>query len=79
MPDKPRQPDIVHSYIIELKYLKADATDEVAARQRQEAEAQIRQYGQGSRVALLSRDTQLHLVIVQFRGPKLLRLDDVKQ
>ena len=78
MPDKLRQPDIAHSYIIELKYLKADATDEEAKGQWQEAEAQIRQYGQGSRVALMSRDTQLHLVIVQFRGPKLLRLDDVE-
>ena len=78
MPDKLRQPDIAHSYIIELKYLKADATDAEAKSQWQEAEAQIRQYGQGSRVALMSRDTQLHLVIVQFRGSKLLRLDDVE-
>ena len=77
MPDKLRQPDIAHSYIIELKYLKANATDEEAQSQWQEAETQIRQYGAGSRVALLSRDTQLHLVIIQFRGPKLLRLDDV--
>jgi len=77
MPDKLRQPDIAHSYIIELKYLKANATDEEAKSQWQEAETQIRQYGAGSRVALLSRDTQLHLVIIQFRGPKLLRLDDV--
>jgi len=78
MPDKMRQPDIAHSYIIELKYLKADATDEEAKSQWQEAEAQIRQYAQGGRVALLSRDTQLHLVIVQFRGSKLLHIDDVK-
>jgi len=77
MPDKLRQPDIAHSYIIELKYLNANATDEEAKSQWQEAETQIRQYGAGSRVALLSRDTQLHLVIIQFRGPKLLRLDDV--
>ncbi len=75
MPDKLRQPDIAHSYIIELKYLKADATDAEAESQWQDADAQIRQYGQGERVALLSRDTQLHLVIVQFRGPKLLRLE----
>ena len=78
MPDKLRQPDIAHSYIIELKYLKADATDEEAISQWQEAEAQIRKYGAGSRVALLSRDTQLHLVIVQFRGSKLLRLDETE-
>ncbi len=79
MPDKLRQPDIAHSYIIELKYLKADATDAEAEAQWREAEAQIRQYGQGERVALMSRDTQLHLVIIQFRGPKLLRLDDVEK
>jgi len=78
MPDKMRQPDIAHSYIVELKYLKADATDEEAARQWQDAEAQIRQYAQGERIALLSRDTQLHLVVVQFRGPKLLRLVNIE-
>ena len=77
MPDKQRQPDIAHSYIIELKYLKTDATDAEAQKQWQEAEAQIRGYAEGGRVALLSRDTQLHLLIVQFRGPKLLRLDEV--
>ena len=63
----------------QFQVLKADATDEEATRQWQEAEAQIRQYGQGSRVALMSRDTQLHLIIVQFRGPRLLRLDDVEK
>ncbi len=77
MPDKMRQPDIAHSYIVELKYLKADATDAEADRQWQEAEVQIRQYAEGGRVALLSRDTLLHLVVIQFRGPKLLRLDCV--
>ena len=40
---------------------------------------QLRQYGAGSRVALMSRDTQLHLIIVQFQGPKLLRLDDLEK
>ena len=33
----------------------------------------------GSRVALMSSDTLLHFVIVQFRGPRLLRLDDVEK
>ena len=77
MPDKLRQPDIAHSYIVELKYLKADATDDEALLQWQAAEAQIRGYAQGERIRLLSRDTQLHLIIIQFRGPKLLRLDGV--
>ena len=76
MPDKLRQPDISHSYIIELKYLKADATDDEAARQWQEAEAQIRSYAQGGRISLLSQGTRLHLVVVQFRGAELLRLDE---
>ena len=78
MPDKLRQPDIAHSYIIELKYLKAEATDADAKSQWQEADVQIRQYSQGGRVALLSRDTQLHLIVIQFRGSKLLRLDEVE-
>ena len=56
-----------------------EATDAEAKSQWQEAEAQIRQYGAGSHVVLMRRDTQPHLVIVQFRGPKLMRLDDVER
>lgn len=77
MPDKLRQPDIAHSYIIELKYLKADATNNEAHNQWQEAINQIHGYGSGERVRLLSHDTQLHLLVIQFRGTDLLRLEEV--
>lgn len=65
------------TYIIELKYLKADATDAEAEAQWRQAESQIRSYGQSSRVHLLTGGTQLHLVIIQFRGLDVLRLDEI--
>ena len=78
MPDKMRQPDIAHSYIVELKYLKAEATDAEAQAQWQQAEEQIRGYAQGGRVGVLSSGTQLHLLILQFRGTALLRMEEIE-
>ena len=68
MPDFMRYPMVRHSYIVELKYLKVDATPEEAGRQWTEAEGQIRRYAEGPRVRQLIGDTSLHLLILQFRG-----------
>ena len=77
MPDFMRYPMVRHSYIIELKYLKTDATKAEGERQWQEAEEQIRQYAQGLRVSQLIGDTKLHLLILQIRGYELERLGKV--
>ena len=59
--DKHNYPQTAHSYIIELKYLKANYGDEAAAeeaeRQWQEAVAQIRHYAGDRKVAAMSRGT----------------------
>ena len=76
MPDFLRYPMVRHSYIIELKYLKTDATKAEAERQWQEAEEQIRRYAEGPRVRQLIGDTPLHLLILQFRGYDLERMGE---
>ena len=68
-----------HCYIIELKYLKVDATPAEAERQWQDAVEQIRRYAEGPRVRQLIGDTSLHLLILQFRGYDLERMGDVEQ
>ena len=77
MPDFLRYPMVRHSYIIELKYLKTDATAEEAERQWSEAEEQIRKYAQGPRVRQLIGDTPLHLLILQLRGCDMERMGEI--
>ena len=77
MPDLRHYPMIRHSYILELKYVKADATEADAASQWQEAVEQIRQYAQGSRVSYLVGDTQLHLLIMQIKGYDTIRMEEI--
>ena len=77
MPDMRHYPMIRHSYILELKYLKTDATEAEAETQWQQAEAQIHQYAQGERVKLLVGDTQLHLLIMQIKGYETIRMGEV--
>ena len=70
-------PMVRHSYILELKYLKVDATPAESERQWQDAEEQIRRYAQGPRVRQLIGDTPLHLLILQFRGYDMERMGEV--
>ena len=77
MPDQMRYPMIEHSYILELKYLKTEATEAEARRQWDEAVAQIRQYGQGPKVQLMKQQTTLHLIVVQIRGYELQKMEEV--
>ena len=78
MPDLNHYPMVAHSYILELKYLRTEATKTEAERQWNEAEEQIRQYAQGTRVRQLVGQTQLHLLILQIRGYELERLGNVE-
>lgn len=79
LPDHSRYPQVAHSYILELKYLKADATDADAERQWNEAEEQIRRYAQDKVVNRLLDGTTLHLIIVQIKGTERLRADELRR
>ena len=77
LPDLGRYPMVAHSYILELKYLKQDATAEEAEAQWAEAVSQITRYAQDEKVRLLCGPTQLHLIVAQYRGYQLVRLEEV--
>ncbi len=77
MPDLIRYPMIEHSYILELKYLKTDASETDAQRQWDEAVEQIRRYAEGPKVQLMIQNTRLHLIVVQIRGYKLEKMEEI--
>ena len=74
-----------HSYILELKLVpkrdKGEKKETYEARikeQWQQAEEQIRRYAEAPRVEALRQGTQLHKIIMQFDGYKLVNMDEVK-
>ena len=70
-PDRMRFPNVPHSYIIEFKYAKAGAKKAELAKQRKEGIDQITRYAKDKMVPTLAKDTTLHLIFVQYRGPKM--------
>ncbi|MCB9017536.1 MAG: ATP-binding protein [Prevotellaceae bacterium] len=77
LPDFRNYPEVSHSYIFELKYAKADATEGEVAAQREEAERQLRQYATDAKVRQLQGNSTLHLVCLQFRGWQKLAFEEV--
>ena len=77
MPDLQRYAEVAHSYILELKYLSVKDYDEKAETQWQEAIEQIHHYAAGPRVQQLIQGTQLHCIVMQFRGWELMRMEEV--
>lgn len=77
LPDLRRYPMVAHAFIIELKYLKAEATAEEAEAQWAEAKEQVRRYAGDEKVHLLCGPTQLHLIIAQFRSHQLERSEEI--
>ena len=71
LPDKARYPQIAHSYILELKYVKPSATDAEVEAKSAEADGQLRKYSGDRIVKRLCSGTQLHLLKAVFRGAKL--------
>ena len=79
MPDKKRYPEVVHSYIVELKYLTAKDTDTTAEEQWQQAAEQVRLYTVDRKVQQMTVDTELHLVRMQMRMAELVRIEEVSR
>ena len=76
MPDLLRY-DVRHSYILELKYLSSKDTDTKAEAQWQEAVEQIKGYAAAPKVRQLVQGTELHCIVMQFRGWELERLSEI--
>lgn len=77
LPDHWRFPMVQHSYILELKYLKTDATPSEADSQWQQATSQILSSAQSPSVRQMLANTRLHTIVMQFRGYDLERLEEI--
>lgn len=78
MPDLQRY-DVRHSYILELKYLSSKDTDAKAETQWQEAVEQIKRYAVAPKVRQLVQGTELHCIVMQFRGWELERMEEIEK
>ena len=64
-------PDIEHSYVLELKYLPARATDAEVEQAREKAIAQITRYAESVHVERTIGTTTLHRLVLLWRGMEL--------
>ena len=76
-PERVYYGDAKHSYIVELKHSAADASDAELAAKAEEGIAKLRQYASDPFVPDLARDTTLHLILFQFKGFDLYRLEEI--
>lgn len=77
LPNYEVYPMVAHSYILELKYLKADATEADAAQQWAEAVEQIKTYAVDKKLQSMLHGTQLHCIVVQIKGYDLMRMEEI--
>ena len=69
--------DMPHSYIVELKYAKSKDTDTHIQQLFKEAEAQVNRYAQSEVVTSAVKTTQLHKIVVIYRGTEMVVCEEV--
>ena len=69
--------DMVHSYIVELKYAKGKDSDATVARLREEAIAQANRYAATETVQRNIAHTTLHKIVVVYRGMEMVVCEEV--
>ena len=69
--------DMLHSYIIELKYAKGKDSDEKVEQLRQEAITQANRYAASETVQKAIGTTTLHKIIVVYQGMKMVVYEEV--
>ena len=77
LPNYLTYPMVAHSYILELKYLKTEATEAEATKQWEGAVAQIKTYAADKKLRSMLHGTQLHAIVIQIKGYDLVRFDEV--
>ena len=77
LPNYTVYPMVAHSYILELKYLKTDATDAEAAQQWIDAVAQIKTYAADRKLQSMLHGTKLHLIVVQIKGYDVVKREEI--
>ena len=77
LPNYTVYPMVKHSYILELKYLKTDATAAEADRQWAEAVEQIKTYAADKKLQSMLHGTSLHPIVVQIKGYDLVKMAEI--
>ena len=78
-PERYRSADVPHSYLVELKFSKADASESDLAAKYQDALDQLAKYRADKSVPTLARGTTLHQIVFQFKGSELVRLEQIAE
>ena len=78
LPNYLTYPMVAHSYILELKYLKTDASKAEAERQWTEAVAQIKTYAVDKKLQSMLHSTTLHPIVIQIKGYDLVKYEEIK-
>ena len=76
MPDK-RFKDVLHSYIIEFKYIGTKEKPEKTQEKFAEAKAQLEVYAADEKVRNLTDGTTLHKIVMVFKGLELEKMEEV--
>ena len=69
--------DMGHAYIVELKYLKSQASDAAVQAAIEKAKAQVCRYADTVNVNAHIAHTQLHKVYVVYRGVEMVACEEV--
>lgn len=69
-------PTLRHSYMVELKYLKADATSKEVEKAKEQASNQLKKYMIDESILRLSTGIQLHGIILIFQNGKEAVIDE---
>lgn len=75
MPDLLHQPDIVYSYIVEVKYARRDASEADIVLLKRDAAEQLRRYAADEKVLRSKGGTKLELITLVFKGWELVVLE----
>ena len=78
-PERHYYGDVPHSYIVEFKHVKKGAKKAELEAQRKEGIAQLKRYAKDKKVPALAKGTTLHLILVQYRGPKMVNCELVAE
>ena len=78
-PERYRSADVPHSYLVELKFSKADASESDLAAKYQDGLDQLAKYRADKSVPTLARGTTLHQIVFQFKGSELVRLEQIAE
>ena len=78
LPNYLTYPMVAHSYILELKYLKTDATEAEAEKQWSEAVEQIKTYAADKKLQSMLHGSTLHPIVIQIKGYDLMKYEEIK-